>query len=186
MTVAFHNHYLNDATILRVLFLINIRDSQSGMWIFKKEAYFLSIIVTYLYIINDMYCVVRRVRRRESLVLDKEEEKIVRLFTELGMPGNLSKTLMYLCQVDECRSADVERGADLRQPEVSVAMQELRKRGWVKKRDLKKKGKGRPVHIYEATMDLSKVWKSLEQEKLKEIECVKSDLSKLENIIKNR
>ena len=26
------------ATILRVLFLINIRDSQSGMWIFKKEA----------------------------------------------------------------------------------------------------------------------------------------------------
>jgi len=26
------------ATALRVLFLINIRDSQSGMWIFKKEA----------------------------------------------------------------------------------------------------------------------------------------------------
>jgi glycosyltransferase involved in cell wall biosynthesis len=26
------------ATVLRVLFLINIRDSQSGMWIFKKEA----------------------------------------------------------------------------------------------------------------------------------------------------
>lgn len=26
------------ATFLRVLFLVNIRDSQSGMWIFKKEA----------------------------------------------------------------------------------------------------------------------------------------------------
>lgn len=26
------------ATVLRVLFLINIRDSQSGMWIFKKQA----------------------------------------------------------------------------------------------------------------------------------------------------
>jgi hypothetical protein len=26
------------ATVLRVLFFMNIRDSQSGMWIFKKEA----------------------------------------------------------------------------------------------------------------------------------------------------
>ena len=34
-------HYFGNlilATLLRVLFLINIRDSQSGMWIFKKEA----------------------------------------------------------------------------------------------------------------------------------------------------
>jgi len=34
-------HYFGNlilATFLRVLFLINIRDSQSGMWIFKKEA----------------------------------------------------------------------------------------------------------------------------------------------------
>jgi hypothetical protein len=34
-------HYFGNlilATALRVLFLINIRDSQSGMWIFKKEA----------------------------------------------------------------------------------------------------------------------------------------------------
>ena len=33
---AFGNFIL--ATTLRILFLINIRDSQSGMWIFKKEA----------------------------------------------------------------------------------------------------------------------------------------------------
>jgi len=33
---AFGNFIL--ATILRILFLINIRDSQSGMWIFKKDA----------------------------------------------------------------------------------------------------------------------------------------------------
>ena len=34
-------HYFGNlilATVLRVLFLINLRDSQSGMWIFKKEA----------------------------------------------------------------------------------------------------------------------------------------------------
>ena len=64
-----------------------------------------------------MYFEVKRVKRKESLVLDNEDEKIIRLFTDLGMPRNLSKTLMYLCQVNECRSGDVERGADLRQPD---------------------------------------------------------------------
>jgi dolichol-phosphate hexosyltransferase len=34
-------HYFGNAVLawtLRILFLINLRDSQSGMWIFKKEA----------------------------------------------------------------------------------------------------------------------------------------------------
>lgn len=125
-------------------------------------------------------------KRRESLVLDKEDEKIIHLFTELGMPRNLSKTLLYISQVDECRSADIEQGADLRQPEVSIAMQELRKRGWIQKRDLKKKGKGRPVHIYKNTMSLSKIIKTFEQEKLKELETIKNDISELKNLTVSR
>jgi predicted transcriptional regulator len=53
-----------------------------------------------------------------SFVLDKEDGKAVQLFAGLGMPKNLAKTLMYISQVDECRSADVEKSANLRQPEV--------------------------------------------------------------------
>jgi predicted transcriptional regulator len=74
----------------------------------------------------------------------------------------------------------------MRQPEVSIAMQELRRRGWVKKQDLKKKGKGRPVHIYKTTTDLSEILNVFEQEKLKEVENVKNDISALKNIIQNK
>ena len=126
-------------------------------------------------------------RRQESFVLDKEDEKVVRLFTELGMPRNQSKTLMYISQFDECRSAEVERGADLRQPEVSVAIQELRKKGWVKKRVQKKENeRGRPVHIYSSAKTLSDIIKIFEQEKLSEMETVKNDISELKNIIDKR
>ena len=125
-------------------------------------------------------------KQRNSYVLDEKDNKAVQIFTELGMPKNLAKTLVYICQVDECRSADVEQVADLRQPEVSVAMQELRRRGWIKKRYLKSKGKGRPVHIYKTSTDITKILKSVEQEKLKEYENVKKDLSELKNIIKSR
>ena len=122
-------------------------------------------------------------KRKKSFVLDDKENKAVQLFSELGMPKNLAKTLLYISQVDECRSADVEQGADLRQPEVSVAMQELRRRGWAKKRDVKKQGKGRPVHLYKLTSDLPAILKSFEKEKMKEVENIRTDLDQLHNLI---
>ncbi len=126
------------------------------------------------------------IKRKKLFVLDEKDDKAVQLFTELGMPKNLAKTLLYISQFDECKCADVEQGADLRQPEVSIAIQELRRRGWVKRRHLKGKGKGRPVHIYNPTAHLSEILKALEQEKLKEVESVKKDISELKNIIESR
>jgi predicted transcriptional regulator len=122
-------------------------------------------------------------KRTKSLVLDENENKAVQLFSELGMPKNLAKTLLYISQVDECRSADVEQGADLRQPEVSVAMQELRRRGWAKKRDEKKKGKGRPVHLYKLTSDLPAILKNFEKDKMREVENIRTDLDQLHSLI---
>ena len=62
-------------------------------------------------------------------------------------------------------------------------MQELQKRGWIKKRDLKKKGKGRPVHIYKLSQPITQIVKKFEQEKLKEVDSVKKDLTSLKNLI---
>jgi len=125
-------------------------------------------------------------KTKDLLVLDEMDDKAVEIFRSLGMPKNLAKTLMYVYQVDECRSADVEKAVNLPQPEVSIAMQEMRRRGWVKKRNLKKEGKGRPVHIYTPTKDLGKILDVFEQEKLKEIEDTKNNLSILKNLTSNK
>ena len=128
----------------------------------------------------------KNMKQKNVYKLDNDEGKAIQLFVNLGMPKNLAKTLLYVSQFDECKCADVEQGTDMRQPEVSVAMQELRRRGWVKKQDLKKKGRGRPVHIYKTTTDLSEILNVFEREKLKEVENVKNDISVLKNIIQNR
>ena len=138
-----------------------------------------------------MLCVMKyepakNMKQKNVYTLDNDDGKAIQLFVNLGMPKNLAKTLLYVSQFDECKSADVEKGTDMRQPEVSIAMQELRRRGWVKKQDLKKKGKGRPVHIYKTTTGLSEILNIFEQEKLKEVENVKNDILTLKNIIKNR
>jgi len=124
--------------------------------------------------------------KKVSYKLSSQDEKIVKVFAELGMPRNLAKTLMYISQSEECRSAEIEHGANLRQPEVSVAMQVLQERGWILKRDLKKKGKGRPVHLYKLTSPINDIIKNFEKEKLKEIDDIKGDLEELKTLIESR
>ena len=96
-------------------------------------------------------------RRTEKYRLDQNDTRVVQLLSDLGMPKNLAKILMYLSHVEECYSADIEHGTNLRQPELSNAMRELRRIGLVKKRECKKKGKGRPRHFYKSTAHLSKI-----------------------------
>jgi len=125
-------------------------------------------------------------KQKEIYMLDENDDRAIELFVKLGMPKNLAKTLLYVSQFDECLCADIEQGADLRQPEVSIAMQELRKKNWVKKRNLKKKGKGRPVHVYKPSTNLNQILKSFETEKNQEFENIKKDISELKSIIKTK
>ena len=118
--------------------------------------------------------------------MNQQDKRVIHLFTELGMPKILAKTLLYVSQIDECRSTDIEQETKLRQPEVSIAMQQLMKKGWVTKRDLRKKGKGRPVHIYKLAYSLDKILKNFEKEKIQEIETIKKDLSALKTLIEGR
>ena len=126
-------------------------------------------------------------KQKNIYSIEAGDDKAVQLFIKLGVPKNLAKTLLYVSQVDECKSAEVERGANLQQPEVSMALNELRERGWVDMQSLKKKkGKGRPVHIYKTTMPLSQVMEEIKQEKTKEIEAISNNMVELENIFNNR
>ena len=120
---------------------------------------------------------------RKHYKLTSRDRKIIDVFANLGMPRNLAKTIMYISQVDECRSTDIEQGADLRQPEVSVAMQELRRRGWVSRSNHKKEGKGRPIYVYRLKVSLADILKDIEQEKLEEVNSIKRDIEELKTLL---
>ena len=122
--------------------------------------------------------------KKKILALDEKDIKVSSLLTELGLPKSVSQSLIYLVQSNkECNSLEIESGARLRQPEVSIAMQELREKKWVTKRDEKKKGKGRPVHFYKLIISMKKIIEELEVEKKKEIEKIKKDLEEIKKFI---
>ena len=66
----------------------------------------------------------------------------------LGVPRKVSNMIAYLANVEEATSREIERGSDLRQPEVSIALRTLSKNNWVEERITKSDGTGRPMKIY--------------------------------------
>ena len=117
-------------------------------------------------------------------VFDDKDEAVITRLVDLGMHNHMAMSLLYLSQIDECCSCDLERGLNLRQPLVSVAMKGLREKGWVEKKEVKKdSGKGRPVHVYRLSMPFTDIVDSLIQEKLFQIEDQKNNIDELRTAI---
>lgn len=116
--------------------------------------------------------------------LNKSDEEVVDLLIDMGLSRKTAKTLTYLSQVGETQSRIIEKYTELRQPEVSTAIKELKSRGWVKKRDIKKEGKGRPIHAYSLTIPLNNAIKSIVTSKKTEIERIEANIKRLKELTK--
>lgn len=116
--------------------------------------------------------------------LDEKDEEIVDTLISLGMSRPIARTLSYLQNSDETTSIDLERGTRLRQPEVSVAMKELKERDWIKEREEKKPGKGRPYKVYSLKMDFKEIIAHFERQKMKELNEMQSKIRRLRELEK--
>ena len=110
---------------------------------------------------------------------NKKDESLVDLLVNTGMPKNVAKTLAFMRKKEDTTSVEIEIMTALRQPEVSIAMQELRRRKWVIKRDIKKEGKGRPVHAYKLAIPFEKIIETIEKEERKRIESIERNIEQL-------
>ncbi len=111
-----------------------------------------------------------------------DDEKLVDLLLKTGMRKNVAKTLVFLKNTPETTSVDIETSTSLRQPEVSIAMQELRNREWVEKRDIKKKGKGRPVHAYHLAVDFSDIIDAIEEDEKRRVQGILDNIEELRRV----
>ncbi|MDH2905559.1 MAG: ArsR family transcriptional regulator [Methanomassiliicoccales archaeon] len=118
-------------------------------------------------------------RLMPSRGFSKQDEQLVDYLVNTGMAKNIAKTLIFLKRKNETTAVEIETSTALRQPEVSIAMQELRRRKWVIKRDIKKEGKGRPVHSYRLAMPFDSIIKQIEEQESRRIQSIESNLKNL-------
>ncbi|HVP96032.1 ArsR family transcriptional regulator [Methanoregula sp.] len=107
-------------------------------------------------------------RSENVMYFTDKEEAFANLLIEIGTKKCVAKVLVFLANTPQATSRDIERGTDLRQPEVSLAMHYLKDQSWITAREIKSESKGRPVKIYELARPIADIMDSIEKEKHKE------------------
>jgi predicted transcriptional regulator len=107
-------------------------------------------------------------KSKNVLYFTQREEEFADLLTKIGIKRNVSKVLVYLANTPEATSRDIERGTDLRQPEVSIAMAAMMEQKWVESRENKAENKGRPVKIYKLALPINEIMDNIERNKRNE------------------
>ncbi|HOK57657.1 ArsR family transcriptional regulator [Methanothrix sp.] len=122
---------------------------------------------------------------KESYVMkfDSRDMQVVEILRSLGVPRKVSNMLAYLANVEEATSRDIERGSDLRQPEVSIALRTLRKHNWIEESVRRNDGTGRPVKVYRLRASIDEILKYYEEEKLKEANRAMERIQKLRALL---
>jgi predicted transcriptional regulator len=115
-------------------------------------------------------------------VLDEKDNEFVETLVNVGLNRNVAKTLVYLANVDETITRDIERGSNLRQPEVSIVMHELRDHNWVEEHEIKKECKGRPLKSYKLATSIPDIISMLEERKREEAQVHLENIQKLRSL----
>ncbi|TFH41677.1 MAG: ArsR family transcriptional regulator [ANME-2 cluster archaeon] len=125
-------------------------------------------------------------RASEVSVFDEKDLEFIEILRNLNISRNVASTLAYLSSVEEATSKDLEMGSELRQPEVSIAMRELRSFGWIDEREIKKEGKGRPMKIYKLAVPMPEIVVHLEKQTMQETQRTMENIEKLKNLQLNK
>jgi predicted transcriptional regulator len=128
---------------------------------------------------------VRALNTSASADTTAESDEFASMLMKVGLKRNVAKVLTYLAGVSQATSREIEIGSDLRQPEVSIAMREIRRLDWIAERDEKNPGKGRPYRIYKLNRSLPEIVQYLEAEKAKEAERVMKQIERLKSLKSN-
>jgi predicted transcriptional regulator len=122
-------------------------------------------------------------REGVAKVLDDDDHEFVDLLHSLGVQRNVAKVITYLAIAGESTSREIERGTDMRQPEVSIAMRTLRGANWIREWEIKStEGKGRPSKVYALSTPVDEIIKIIEEKRQKESAKAMESIQRLKDL----
>jgi predicted transcriptional regulator len=87
--------------------------------------------------------------------LSTDSKEIIALLVSLGVDENTSRTLLCLHVHGSSTSSQLQKRCNLRQPDVSVSINQLSKLGVVDIVSTTSNGRGRPSHVYQLSLPLN-------------------------------
>jgi predicted transcriptional regulator len=114
--------------------------------------------------------------------LSEKELVTIDLLSRAGLAPAISKVLVVMTRGGEVTSVKIEGLTSMRQPEVSIATRELLRKRWIKRRSIKKEGKGRPVHGYTLCVKFGDVVAELEEAQKRNAREIERTLARLKRL----
>jgi len=96
-------------------------------------------------------------RKEVVQYFSEKDEEFASLLIDIGMKTNVAKVLVFLANSEESTSRDIERGIDMRQPEVSLAMKYMAGQGWITSNEIPSVKKGRPNKKYSLALPVKDI-----------------------------
>jgi len=90
--------------------------------------------------------------------------EITEILTNVGLKSNEARVLVVLFKGYDLTSREIERIVDLRQPEVSIAINLLIGRKWAQISSLITEKKGRPVKVYSLAASIDSILDQIEDQ----------------------
>ena len=110
---------------------------------------------------------------------DGSEDQTITALLNAGMKRNSAKVLVFIALNSGTTSENVERAMRLRQPDVSVSVQELYENGWLGRVSVRGTGKGRPKYVYTLSKPFGAIIDEIAEKEKKKIADIESNLKKL-------
>lgn len=108
------------------------------------------------------------------------DRKIVCLM-QAGMKKPEAKAFCWLLENKQGTSVEIERGADIRQPEVSLAMKCMKERDWLICKHISQREKGRPKNHY--SLKSEKAISDIENKIKNEIKSIQSSINEIQSLL---
>ena len=118
-------------------------------------------------------------------ILDEGDLVFVSDLRNLGIQRNVALTIVYLSNVKEASSREIEIGTGLRQPEISLAICFMADRQWIENRMVKVNKKGRPLKVYSLCAAMGTIYEYYESEAHQNYEESAVIIEQLKNIVKS-
>jgi len=116
-------------------------------------------------------------------MLDNEDIEFADILHSLGMQRRMALIVTYLANVGEASSREIGYATRLSQPEVSVAVRDLRDENLVSELEVKTGGKGRPSLVYSLRMPIDDIITRFEEEKRREHTEAMKSIQKLKGMV---
>ncbi len=119
----------------------------------------------------------------KNMIDESSKEELIKRLSKTGLNKKAARVLLCIDKNDEIKSVEIESETGLRQPEVSIGVQDLKEKGWISKRNIKKSGKGRPEHAYSLNVDLEYVISDIEKDEREKIKELKQNIEKIKELV---